>query len=121
MSTKQHYSHFLFRNLIFLTFQSHICLGRIFGIQNLRKINFLKGDFSSLPGFLPSIFILCTSQVDKFTGYLTIKFSEYNYQRNCKGSINICWSICDRLAKGKEVTIVKGKQCPQNHQAKDEI
>ena len=73
--------------LIILTFQSHICLGRICGIQNFRKINFLKSDFSKFSGSLPLIFILCISQVDKFTGNLTIKFSEYNHQRNCKGKI----------------------------------
>src|SRR6266550_2924409 len=89
MSMKlEHYSHFQEEILIILTFQLHICLGRIFGIQNFRKINFLKSDFSNSPGSLPLIFTICISQVDNFTGYLTIKLSEYNHQRNCKG--NIC-------------------------------
>ncbi len=86
MSMKQLHSHFSERNNQ-LTFQQHICLGRIFGIQNFRKINILKTDFSNFPGSLPLIFILWISQVDIFTCYLTIKFSEYNHQRNCKGDI----------------------------------
>ena len=108
--------------LIILTFQSHICLGRTFSMQNLRKVNFLKSDFSSFPGYLPLIFILWNSQVtqvDKFTGYLTIKFSEYGHQWNCKG--NIYQSVhssrfCGKLANGKEVVIVKSKQSLQNQQ-----
>ena len=87
MSMRQHYSYFSGRNPLILTFQSHICLGRTFSIQNFRKINFLKSDFSNFLGSLPLIFILCISQVDKFIGNLTIKFSEYNHQRNCKGHI----------------------------------
>ena len=89
MSMKQHHSQFQEEILIILTFQSHICLGRIFGIQNFRKINFLKSDFSNIPGSLPLVFpvFLCINQVGKFIGYLTIKFSEYNHQRNCKGNI----------------------------------
>ena len=87
MSMKQYHSHFSGRILIILTFQLHICLWRVFGIQNFGKVNFLKSDFSKFPGSLPLIFILWISQVDKFTCYLTIKFSEYNHQRNCKGHL----------------------------------
>ena len=70
-----------------LTFQSHISLRRIFGIQNFREMNCLKSSFSNFPGPVPLIFILCISQVIKFIGYLGIKFGEDNHQRNCKEDI----------------------------------
>ena len=112
ISMKQYYTHFSGRNPIILTFQFHICLGRPFSIQNLRKINFLKSDFSNFSGSLPLILILqvCISQVDKFTGHLTIKFSEYKYEWNC---LLVSTSrFCAKLANGKKVTIGLTSACP---------
>ncbi len=81
---RQYYPYYEGEMLTILTFQSHKCLRRIFGIHDFRKINPLKSMFSIVPGLFPLIFNVWISQVDIFIDYLTIKFGEYNHQRNCK-------------------------------------
>ena len=66
-----------------LTFQFYTCFWWILSIHDFRKINFLKNDFSILPGHVPlNSIILNVIQFSTFLDDLTIKFGEYNHQRN---------------------------------------
>ena len=52
------------------------------------KINFLETFVSINVGHIPPVFvILYIIQFSIFMDYLTIKFGEYSYQRNCENTI----------------------------------
>jgi len=62
-----------------------MCFRRICRTQDLKKISALEGTFSILSGLVPLNFVIqYTTQIGIFLDYLSIKFGEYGYQRNCK-------------------------------------